>query len=100
MARIRLQPTAHVTYEELTQRFRACKDGRQKTRWQALWLMSRPAQPCSAGQAAALVGLTADGVRKLVKRYNAGGPQAVERNPGGRGRAPRLSPAQQEQLKA
>src|SRR5262249_10208856 len=46
------------------------------------------------------VGLTADAVRKLVHRYNAGGPAAVERNAGGQGRAPRLAPAQQEQLKA
>src|SRR5262249_47964529 len=50
-------------------------------------------------QAAPLVGLTADAIRKLVHRYNQGGPAAVARNAGGQGRAPRLSPAQQEQLK-
>ena len=98
MARTRLQLIAHLTYPELTDRFRTCRDGRQKARWQALWLMSQPEQPCSARQAAALVGLTADAVRKLVRRYNAAGPQAVERNPGGTGRVPRLTAAQQEQL--
>jgi transposase len=89
----------HLPCDELAERFRRCRDGRQRARWQALWLLSRPAAPCAAARAAALVGLTADAVRKLIHRYNAGGPAAVERNPGGRGRAPRLAPAQQEQLK-
>src|SRR5579884_1768032 len=96
---LRLQLMPHLSYEELAQRFRRCPDGRQKARWQALWLLSKPSVPYSAAQAAAVVGLTADGVRKLVRRYNVGGPAAVERNAGGQGRAPRLSAAQQEQLK-
>jgi transposase len=94
----RLQLMPHLSYEELTHRFRRCRDGRQKARWQALWLLSRPHQPYSAGQASAVVGLTADAIRKLVRRYNAGGPPAVERSVGGRGQRPRLSAAQQEQL--
>jgi len=98
MPRLHLMP--HLTYDQLTDRFRRCRDGRQKARWQALWLLRRPQEPLSAAQAAAVVGLTADAVRKLVHRYNAGGPAAVERNAGGQGRAPRLAPAQQEQLKA
>lgn len=98
MARPRLQLKDYLTPEELHSRFRRCPDGRQKARWQALWLLSRPAPPRSAAQAAAVAGLTADAIRKLVRRYNAGGPGAVERNAGGQGRAPRLSPAQQEQL--
>jgi transposase len=97
MPRLPVKP--HLSYAQLTERFRHCPDGRQKARWQALWLLSRPQAPYSAAQAAAVVGLTADGVRKLVKRYNAGGPAAVARNAGGQGRAPRLSAAQQEQLK-
>jgi transposase len=95
----RLEVKAHLTYQQLTERFRRCPDGRQKARWQALWLLSRPQAPYSAAAAAAVVGLTADGVRKLVKRYNVGGAAAVARNAGGQGRAPRLSAAQQEQLK-
>jgi transposase len=96
----RLQLVPHLTHEQLAERFRRCPDGRQKARWQALWLLSRPEQPYSADQAAPLVGLTADAIRKLVRRYNAAGPAAVERNAGGRGQAPRLSAAQQEQLQA
>jgi len=98
MSRLQLMP--HLPHEELAERFRHCRDGRQKARWQALCLLARPASPLSAAQAASLVGLTADAIRKLVHRYNHGGPAAVERNGGGRGAAPRLSPAQQEQLKA
>jgi transposase len=98
MPRLQLMP--HLSYAELGDRFRHCRDGRQKARWQALWLLARPDQPFSAAQTAPLVGLTADAIRKLVRRYNGGGPAAVARNAGSQGRAPRLSPAQQEQLKA
>ena len=98
MPRLQLMP--HLTYDELGDRFRHSRDGRHKARWQALWLLAHPDQPRSAAQAALLVGLTADAIRKLVHRYNDGGPVAVARNAGGQGRVPRLSPAQQEQLKA
>lgn len=98
MARHRLQVKDHLTPEELRARFRTCHDGRQKARWQALWLLRHPERPYSADQAAGVVGLTADAIRKLARRYNAGGPVAVERNAGGQGRAPRLSAAQQKQL--
>jgi transposase len=99
MARPRLQLQDHLSPEDLHARFRRCKDGRQKARWQALWLLRHPEHPRSADQAAPLVGLTADAIRKLVRRYNAGGPEAVGRNAGSQGRVPRLSVAQQEQLK-
>jgi len=97
MPRLKVMP--HLTYDELGQHFRQCRDGQQKVRWQALWLLSRPQAAYSAAQVAAVVGRTADGIRKLIKRYNAEGPGAVARNAGGQGRAPRLSAAQQEQLK-
>src|SRR5262245_48226222 len=45
MPKARLQLTNHLTYEDLTRRFRTCRDGRQKARWQALWLLARPDQP-------------------------------------------------------
>ncbi len=96
----RVQPMPHLAHEELAERFRLGRDGRQKARWQALWLLARPEQPLSTSQADQRVGLTADAIRKLVHRYNQGGPAAVERNAGGHGAAPRLSPAQQEQFRA
>src|SRR5581483_10449027 len=99
MPRPRLKLKSHLTHEELAERFRGCTDGRRRARWQALWLLSHPDRPRSADQAAPLVGLTGEAIRKVVHRYNAGGPPAVERHGGGQGRAPRLSPAQQEQLK-
>src|ERR1051325_4133851 len=99
MPRPRLQLKDHLTHKELALRFRSCTDGRKRARWQALWLLSHPHQPRSADQAAELVGLTGATIRKLVHRYNAGGPPAVTRHGGGQGRAPRLAAAQQEQLK-
>jgi transposase len=98
MPRLQLMP--HLTYGQLSERFRRCPHGRQKARWQALWLLSRPREPYAAAQAATVVGLTADAIRKLVHRYNAGGPAAVQRHAGGPGRVPRLLAAQQEQLQA
>lgn len=91
MPRPRLQLEPHLTHEEPARRFRACPDGRRKVRWQALWLLSRPDRPYSPERAADAVGLTPDAVRKLVHRYNAGGPAAVEQNAGGQGRGPRLT---------
>jgi transposase len=97
MSSLQLMP--HLSPDQLAERFRRCLDGRQKARWQALWLLGRPDAPSTAARAAPLAGLTADAIRKLVHRYNHGGPAAVARNAGGQGRAPRLTAAQQEQLK-
>jgi len=35
---------AHLSLEELEQRYRSCQDAREKTRWQVIWLYSRPGQ--------------------------------------------------------
>ncbi len=53
----RLQLVPHLSHEQLAERFRRCPDGRQKARWQALWLLGRPDAPYAAAQAAPLVGL-------------------------------------------
>jgi hypothetical protein len=67
----RLTVAGHLAPDELYRRYRACPDGRVKTRWHALWLMARPDGPLTAEQAARAVGLSDVWVRQLVHRRNA-----------------------------
>ncbi len=65
-----LRPSPHLSYEELTKRYQSCSDGRQKTYWQVIWLMSHPTQPKTAREVEQIVGWRAAWVRMLVHRYN------------------------------
>lgn len=70
--RITLQP--HLTTEELFQRYRACRKPNEKTRWRALYLISRGVL---AAEAARRVGRTSGWVTQLTQRYNESGAEAV-----------------------
>ena len=35
----RLEIKEHLNYETLTQRYRSCKDGKEKVRWQVIWAL-------------------------------------------------------------
>ena len=100
MAQARIKLVPHLSYEELTQRYRACRDAKERSRWQAIWLLSRPTKPPSAEQVAEVIGFTPDWVRKLVHRYNDHGPGGlVDRHratPGGQ--KPILNLEQQTEL--
>lgn len=99
MARARVALVPHLTAAELRGRYRACRDRKEGRRWHALWLVSGGR---SAAEVAALVGLDASYVRRLVRRYNADGPASVadghRANPGGP--RTRLTAAQQAALRA
>jgi len=71
--RIRLVP--HLTTDALEQRYRACRDPIERTRWHALWLFS---QEWRIIDIAAAVGLSDWGVRRAIHRYNAEGPDGVK----------------------
>ena len=94
----RLPIIAHLPPAEIARRYRACTDGAEKTRWQVLWLVTRPDQPLSAGRAALSVGLTAAWGRTLLKRWNAGGPDGLADGRKGNGPDDALTPAQQADL--
>jgi transposase len=70
--RIALKP--HLTTEELFQRYRACRQPNEKTRWRALHLISRGEV---AAEAARRVGRTSGWVTQLTRRYNERGAEAV-----------------------
>jgi len=93
-----LKVAGHLAPQELFRRYRACPDARVKTRWHALWLMARPAEPLTAEKAAEAVGLSDVWVRKLVHRYNAKGPEGLQDGRKGNGARPKLTDGQRAEL--
>lgn len=94
-----LRPQPHLTYEEVTMRYKACTNARVKTWWQIVWLMSRPEQPNTVSQAAGTVGCHPNWARHIIHRYNTEGPAGlVDKRKDNPGQEPCLTPAQKEQL--
>lgn len=71
----RLQVAPHLSVEEIKKRFRKCRDGRIKSRWQAIWLCIRGR---STKDVAEIIGCQPDWVRRLVRRWNFGGPVSLD----------------------
>jgi transposase len=95
-----LTVTRHLTPNQIDKQFRRCRDARQKTRWQVIWLLTRPGVKRSAHAVAPLVGLSPAWAAEMVKRWNDHGPDGLvdgRRENGGR---PLLSPRQQALLLA
>ena len=94
-----LRPSPHLSYEETTKRYRSCSDGRLKTWWQIIWLMSDPDQPRTVTQTASLVGCHPNWARHIVRRYNAEGPDGlVDKRTGNPGQKPLLNEGQKAEL--
>ena len=74
MGRPRLPIVAHLPHDEVARRYRACRDGREKTHWQLIWLLTRSDRPLAPAEAAERVGLTPSWARTILKRWNAEGP--------------------------
>jgi hypothetical protein len=70
--RTKLEP--HLTSEELKQLYRTTTDASERNHFQVLWLI---AQGQTQAQTARLVGLSERWVQVIVKRYNAGGVEAM-----------------------
>src|SRR5689334_23077947 len=99
MARPRLPILPHLPHDEIARRYRACRDGVEKTHWQALWLLTRPDDPPSPAAAAVQLGLSAGWVRALIQRWNADGPDGLaDRRKAKNGGRPKLSTDQQVDL--
>jgi len=101
MARPRLPIAPHLPADEVARRYRACRDGREKTHWQALWLLTRTNSPLTPAQVAEQVGLTPSWVRTILKRWNADGPDGLaDRRKATNGGQAKLTPAQQAEVYA
>src|SRR5260221_6814826 len=82
MAR-RLKVHPYLDSEELERRHRTAQDAVERSQWQIVWLLSVGK---TSAEVAAVTGYCVDWIRKIVRRYNTGGPTAVgdgrHRNPG------------------
>ena len=67
-----IAPHARLSLEELEQRYRSCKDAKEKTRWQVIWLYAQQTRAVSQA-----TGFSQNWVYKLIRRYNAEGPQGL-----------------------
>jgi transposase len=92
----RLSIEARLTTEELEQRYRAARDGVERSQWQIIWLLAGGA---TSQEVAAVTGYSLPWIRELAKRYNARGADGIgdgrHRNPG---HAPLLAAEQQAAL--
>lgn len=71
----RIRLVSHLSTEELFTRYRQAKRASEKTHWQVLWLISQEKTSLEAAQA---TGYSQKWVRRLVARYNADGPDALQ----------------------
>lgn len=86
---------AHLPLEEVEHRFRTCRDARVKSRWQGIWLRM---QGRTTAEVACIISCKPDWVRRLVRRWNIGGPDDLKDGRESNGREPLLSAIQQNAL--
>jgi len=87
----RLSVICHRTADQARTEYRACRNSVEKARWHAVWLLLRTDQSRTPAQVAELVGMSAVGVRAILRRWNEHGPQGLsDRRATNRGR-PTLS---------
>ncbi len=88
---------AHLTPDELKQRYRHARDTAEARRWQLIHLV---AQSWTIKQAAQAVDLNYDYAKEIIRRYNQEGPAAVQNRTHRRPVSPRslLTAEQQREL--
>lgn len=67
----------HRTQNQIRAQYRACRHPVEKTRWHAIWLLSRADQPRTSDQVGNLVGLSGVTVRAVLHRWNESGPDGL-----------------------
>ncbi|MGH8002572.1 MAG: winged helix-turn-helix domain-containing protein [Brasilonema sp.] len=91
MPRTRIDIIPHLDYAELTQRYRRCRDVKERSRWLVIRLLSRPEKPMKVEQVAQITGFSPDWVRKIARRYNVLGAEGIvdghRKSPGGKHKA-------------
>jgi transposase len=94
----RLPVTRHRTPNQAWAKYRACRNGVEKTRWHAIWLLLRTDRPRTPAQVAEVVGVSVISVRAALNRWNEQGPEGLaDRRATNRGQ-PVLSDAQRAEL--
>lgn len=94
----RIQLERHLAVEELERRYRAARDGVERSHYQIIWLLSAGR---STGEVMEVTGYSRRWIQELARRYNQAGTQALgdsrHHNPGAAHRA-LLSPQLRQEL--
>ena len=92
----RLRIERHLTSEELEQRYRAARDGVERSQWPIIWLLAGGA---TSQEVAAVTGYSLPWMQAIATRYTIQGAEGISdgrhRNPG---QAPLLTAEQQQEL--
>lgn len=93
-----LKLPAHLSSAEITERYRACSDGVERTHWQIIWLLDQGQHvPAVATQ----LGYSEDWVRTIVHRYiDQGADGLKDRRRGNPGAKPLVSADVRAELQA
>jgi transposase len=78
----------HLTLEELERRFRACRDARERSHFQVVFLRKKGWE---TSMVAEVCGYKPDWVRQLIRRYNKLGPDSLGDRRENNGKEPLLS---------
>lgn len=90
----------HRTQNHIRAKYRACRHPIEKTRWHAIWLLSRTDQPRTSDQVGDLVGLSGVTVRAVLHRWNEHGPDGLTDRRRGNGAEPKLTARRRDALYA
>ena len=90
----RLPVTAHLSADEVGDRYRHCSDPKEKTRWYLVWRLLRD-DALTCERAGPLVGLSDTHARTVLKRWNAAGPAGLTDGRKGNRSAGKLTAAHQ-----
>lgn len=90
----RLPVQAHLSADEVGDRYRHCPDPKEKTRWHLVWLLSRD-DTLTCERAGPRVGLSDTHARTVLKRWNASGPDGLGDGRKRTGTAGKLTATQQ-----
>lgn len=88
----------HRSVNQIWNKYRACREGVEKTRWHAVWLLARTDTPRTPAEVADLVGLSDVTVREVLHRWNADGPSGLADGRTGNGSASKLSVRRRDAL--
>jgi len=95
-----MQIKPHLTHEEITKKYRTCKNARQKSYWHLIKLMTDPRKEMLVTEAAQIVGFCQNWARILVKRYNEEGAENfIDKRKNNEGGKFFLNKKQQKELK-
>lgn len=90
----------HRTQHQIRAKYRACRHPIEKTRWHAIWLLSRTDQHRTSDQVGNLVGLSGVTVRAILHRWNQHGPDGLIDKRNCNGAKPKLTTRQKDALYA